>query len=126
MGEILNKFKQNRFIRFVIRHKKLSITVVTLTALVIVILIPIVVSLGSYNGDFTYALNAYKDTTQPFLDTSYNAVFKAGTVTEEIDGVIATTSNSNYSTTYVVDVTEEGKYSLFIRNHLLGNGFKDS
>ena len=54
------------------------------------------------------------------------ASFIDSTTTEKVEEVDAFVSNINYQVSYKVNVTEANDYSLYIYNHLLGNGFKDS
>ena len=126
-GKLKDKIKNLKFVQFIIRHKKASIIIGVVTVVLIAIIVPVAVNSGSYKGNFEYAYKAYEGSTQPQLTASSIGEFKEGTPVEEFDGVAkATFSNVNYATTYVVDVSENGKYSLFIQNHLLTNGFKDS
>ena len=120
------KFKELKPIQFIINHKKISIAVGVVTVLLIAIIVPVAVNSGSFKGNFEYAYNAYRDTTQPQQEKAYIANLKEGTDVEEIDGVMATISSTDVLTAYTVDVTEEGKYALFLNNHLQSNGFKDS
>ena len=95
-------------------------------AVALAVIIPLSINSGAYKGDFTYASNAYKETKQPDLSTSVVASFADSTPTEKVEDVDAFISNINQQVSYKVDISETNDYSLFISNHLLGNGFKDS
>ena len=95
-------------------------------AVALAVIIPLSINSGAYKGDFKYASNAYVDTKQPDLSTSVVATFVDSTPTEEVEDVDAFISNINHQVSYKVNVTEADNYSIYISNHLLGNGFKDS
>ena len=120
------KFKDTKFIRFIVKHKKLCITIGVITALAVAIIIPVALSNRAYIGDFTYAYNAYKGETQPSKVESAKATFDSTVITEEIDGVEAVISSKDVATGYDFVIPENGKYSLFVNNHPLENGFKDT
>jgi len=130
MEETTNKtkkaFKDLKPIKFILAHKKASIIVGVVAVLAIAIIIPAVASSGAYKGDFAYALEAYKNNKQIDYDNTRTASFKEGTTTEVIEEVNAVTSFNGNEVTYVINDISEGNYSLFVNNHVLGNGFKDT
>ena len=95
-------------------------------AVSLAVIIPIAVNSGAYNGDFTFAYNEYQNVKQADKSTGIIGSFKEGTITEEVDSKEAFISNINYEVSYSLDVSEAGEYSLYLSNHLLGSGFKDS
>ncbi len=120
------KLKDTKFIQFIIRHKKPTIIIGVCVAVLIAILVPVIASSGGYKGDFTYALNEYKNEKQPDFNSKIEASLDATMPTSVIDEKEAVTSNIGMMTKYDVDITEENHYSLYINNRLLGNGFKDN
>ena len=97
-----------------------------MTVLALAVIIPLAVNTGAYKGDFTYAYNAYEDVKQADKSTGVTTSFKSGTVTETVDDTEAFISNVNFEVNYSVNIVEEGQYSLYLNNHLLGSGFKDN
>ena len=120
------KFKDLKFVQFVIRHKKASIAVVIATVVLVAIIAPIIANSSAYKGDFTYALNHYKEETKNITSASAKATFKTGTETQVVDDKTAAISSSNVETTYEVDIAEDGYYRLYLENNLLSDGFKDT
>ena len=120
------KLKDTKFVRFIVNHKKLSITVGVVTALIIAIIIPVALSNRAYVGNFTYAYKAYQGMTQPELNETTKATFDSGVIAQDVDGVTAVISSSDVLTGYDVNVPESGKYSFFIQNHTMESGFKDT
>ena len=88
-------------------------------------MIPVAASSRTVEGDFTYAFNDYKNYKQAG-STIVEATFDTGVVTEVVDEKVAYISNPYSSVTYTANVTETGEYALYINNHLLGSGFKDT
>ena len=126
MSNEKKKFKDLKFVKFVISHKKASIIIGVTVVLLIAIIIPVALSNRAYKGDFEYALNAYKEETKPNFNNKITAEFDDSVLPEVIDGKEATLSSIGVTTNYDVNVTEEGKYSLYISNKLSTTGFKDS
>ncbi len=90
------------------------------------VIIPIAASSKTIEGDFAYAFNDFKNYKQSVSDVGVEGLFKTGTVTEVVDEKQAFISSPNMSVTYTVNITEAGQYSIYLNNHLLGSGFKDS
>ena len=120
------KFKDTKFIQFIIRHKKASIAIAASTAVLIGILVPLIASSGGYKGEFSYALNDYKNVTQPNLNDKIDAILTNAISYSVVEEKNAAVSNIDYVTNYEVDVVSEDYYSFYLENHLLGNGFKDN
>ena len=120
------KFKDLKPVKFVLAHKKPFIIGGIVTVVAIAVAIPIAASSRTVEGDFTYAFNDYKNYKQADSSIIVEGNFKTGTVTEVVDEVDAFISNTNLSVTYSVDIAEAGEYSIYLNNHLLGSGFKDS
>ena len=95
-------------------------------AVSLAVIIPIAVNSGAYNGDFTFAYNEYQNVKQADKSTGITATFLPSTVTEEVDSKEAFISDINYYVVYSLDVEETGEYTIYLSNHLLGSGFKDS
>ena len=120
------KFKDLKFIQFIIRHKTPSIIIGVSVAVLIAILVPVIASSGGYKGHFDYALEDYKNVTQPNFNEETVATLTADNVLTTVDEKEAAVSSSGFVTKYSVDVISEDNYFFYIENHLLGNGFKDN
>ena len=126
MSERLNKFKKTKFAQFVLRHKKGVIAGTAVFVLALAIIIPSAISSGSYKGDFTYALNHFKDEASNDSECQANATFAASTPVEEVEGRQAFVSFYGQEVLYEVDIAEDGLYRMYLPNCFLSDGFKDS
>ena len=97
-----------------------------MVAVTLAIVIPLAVNSGAYKGDFTFAYDSYQDIKQADKKEGIVASFSDDTPLEIVDSEPAYISNVNYSVSYSVDIPEDGQYSLYLSNHLLGSGFKDN
>lgn len=120
------KFKDTKFVRFIVKHKKLSITIGVITVLAIAIIIPVALTNRAFVGDFSYAFKAYEGETQPDKVETTLATLDPSMVTEDVHGVNATISSSGNSIRYNVNIPSEDDYYLYINNYVMENGFKDT
>ena len=120
------KFKDTKFIQFIIRHKRPTIIIGVSVAVLIGILVPVIASSGGYKGSFEYALEDYKNRLQPELGGEIVAPLSGDNVITLVDEKEATVSSTGFFTKYDVSITDENYYSFYLENHLLGNGFKYS
>ena len=120
------KFKDTKFVRFVVKHKKPFIIGGVVTALLIAIIIPVVLTNRAFSGDFTYAYKAYEGNKQPSVEETTKAVFDSTVITEVIDGKDAVLSSSDTTLGYDVTVPSAGEYSFYIDNRTMESGFKDT
>ena len=120
------KFKDTKFVRFVVKHKKPFIIGGVVTALIVAIVIPVVLTNRAFSGDFTYAYNAYVGKKQPSLEETTKAVFDSTIITEVVDGKEAVISSSDTTLGYDVTIPSAGEYSFYINNRTMESGFKDT
>ncbi|MCR5491256.1 MAG: extracellular solute-binding protein [Bacilli bacterium] len=120
------KFRDTKFAKFIASHKKLTIGAGVVLALAIAITVPAILGSLPYQGDFSYALNAYKSAAEPSTEIAYEASFADASGAVDVDGRKAILSSPGDVTSYQVDVAEAGDYSFTLSEDILSGGFRDN